>query len=388
MSDVTVSELLRAGILSSGPMPFASFMGMALYHPECGYYARVPVRTGRAGDFYTSVSVGPVFGELMAGQFCEVWEQLGRPQEFTILERGAGDGAFARDVLTCARQTRPDFFAALRYRIDEPLPVPAAAQRQSLAEFADRFTGDAGGPFTGVFFANELLDAVPFRRVRRMEGEWRELLVGLDESGAFREVPGELRDYAALRRLQGLGDDFPDGYTTEVAPAVGTEVWLAGSALERGAAFFFDYGFSGEDYYHPGRTAGTLRCYRAHRAHEDPFDAPGDTDITAHVDFTLAARAAARGGCDVLAFIEQGRFLTGAAEPVLRRMDGRHPDSEAARWLRQFRTLTHPEQMGRSFHALVLGKGLPDGFRLSGLTHARPADVSRLLDPAPPLPAS
>jgi SAM-dependent MidA family methyltransferase len=306
----------------------------------------------------------------MAAQFCEVWEQLGKPDKFTVLERGASDGAFARDVLTRARAARPDFADALRYRIIEPLRALEAAQRENLAPFGDRVQWGGADPCTGVFFANELLDAVPFRRVRWTGAEWRELLVGLDESGNFTWVEGALRDYACLRRLHELGTDFPAGYTTEVAPAVGTEVWIAGMAIERGALFFFDYGYHGADYYHPSRTSGTLRCYRAHRAHENPFDAVGETDITAHVDFTLAAGAAPRGGCEVIGLLDQARFLTGAAEAALRAMEGKHPGPAAAKWIRQFQTLTHPSQMGRNFHVLVLGKGLPESFQLSGLRYA------------------
>ena len=359
-------------------MPFASFMGMALYHPEHGYYAKGPGRTGRGGDFFTSVSVGPVFGELMAGQFCEVWEQLEKPGPFTVLERGASDGAFARGVLTWAERERRGFFNALVYRIDEPLPALERAQREMLVTFADKVQWGVGAPVIGVFFANELLDAVPFRRIRWLGSGWRELLVAVDDAGTFTWIEDELRDYACLTRLAMLGTDFPAGYTTEIAPAVGTEVWTAGDALRQGVLFFCDYGHAAQDYYITSRTTGTLRCYRGHRAHEDPFDAIGETDITAHVDWSLAAQAAGRGGCEVLAFVEQSRFLTGAAESKLRGMEGKNPDAAALKWLRQFQTLTHPSQMGRSFQVLVLGKNLPRDFSLTGLKHARPQDAAEL----------
>src|SRR6185295_11512984 len=125
--ETALAAIIRDRIRSGGPMPFPSFMGMALYDTDHGYYATEPRRTGRAGDFFTSVSVGPVFGELLAGQFCEVWEQLGKPDPFTVIERGASDGAFARDVLTWAAAERADFSEALRYRIDEPLTALEAA---------------------------------------------------------------------------------------------------------------------------------------------------------------------------------------------------------------------------------------------------------------------
>ncbi len=376
-------NFLRERLRKSGPVPFASFMGMALYDPVHGYYAKGPGRTGRAGDFYTSVSVGPVFGELMAGQFCEVWEQLGKPAAFTVIERGASDGAFARDVLTWAAAERPDFAAALYYRIDEPLPALEAAQRQALAEFGGRVGWGFGEPVTGVFFANELLDAIPFRRVRWTGAAWRELLVGLDESGAFTWVEAEPLDGATVRRLTALGTDFPAGYTTEIAPAVASEIRLAASVIREGALFFFDYGYAAGDYYHPSRVTGTLRCYRAHRAHEDPFDLPGGTDITAHVDFSFAARAALAAGCTLPGFLDQGRFLTGAAAARLRAMEGRAPGAREMKWLRQFQTLTHPAQMGGKFHVLVLGRNTPPGFHLTGLTHAREPDAQELLHGLP-----
>ncbi len=368
-----IADLIRSRILASGTMPFPSFMGLALYHPEHGYYAQGPGRTGRGGDFYTSVSVGAAFGELMAGQFCEVWEQLGRPADFQILERGASDGAFARDVLAWAARVRPDFHAALVYRIDEPLPALAAAQREKLAAFGDKVQWGFGEPAAGVFFANELLDAVPFRRVRWNGCEWRELCVCLDDAGDFTWVEQDLRDYASRRYLAELGTDFPDGYTTEIAAAVATEVWLAGASLREGVVFLCDYGYERDAYYKSSRTTGTLRCYRGHRAHEDPFDAIGETDLTAHVDWTHAVQRIGAASCEVLALLDQGHFLTGAAEATLRGMEGRAPDAAAAKWLRQFQTLTHPGQMGARFQVLALGKALPAGFSLSGLRHARRA---------------
>ncbi len=374
-----LADLIRARISVSGPMPFPSFMGTALYHPEHGYYAKGPGRTGRGGDFFTSVSVGPVFGELLAGQFCEVWEQLGKPDTFAVLERGASDGAFARDVLAWAERERSDFFAALDYRIDEPLPALERAQRAMLSSYAGKLQWSFGEPAVGVFFANELLDAVPFRRIRWSGTEWRELLVG-EKDGGFTLVEDELRDYACLRRLSTMGSEFPPGYTTEIAPAAGTEVWTAAHALIQGVLFFCDYGHAAADYYHPSRTTGTLRCYRGHRAHEDPFDNVGETDITAHVDWSLAAQAAVRGGCEVLAFLEQSRFLIGSAESALRGMDGKFPDAVAAKWLRQFQTLTHPSQMGRGFQVLALGRNLRRDFSLTGLKHARPQDAAVLLE--------
>lgn len=384
MPSSPLARSLADHIRGHGPMPFPSFMGQALYDRDAGYYAAAASRTGKKGDFYTSVSVGPVFGELMAGQFCAVWERAGRPGSFTVVEAGANDGRFACDVLDWGRRERPDFYEALIWQIDEILPTALERQRQTLAAHAGHFTHDMIAPSAcGCYFANEVLDAVPFRRVKFTGGSWQELRVGLNEGGEFEWVAMAPEDGALKRRLAWLGDAFPEDYTTEIAPAVASHVRLAAGRLEKGVLFFADYGYSAADYYAEHRTAGTLRCYRQHQAGENPFDHPGETDITAHVDFSLAATAAVATGCKVAGFLDQSRFLTGAAEPVLRAMDGGQAGPQRAAWLRQFQTLTHPAHMGQSFHFLVLEKDMPEiAPTLSCLKFARRSSVEELLRPS------
>ena len=326
-----LAQRLAERLRDEGSMPFSSFMATALYHPEHGYYASQRHRTGRAGDFFTSVSVGSVFGQLMAGEFCAAWERLGNPERFTIIEAGANNGQFALDVLTWTRDIRPDFLAALTYQIDEPLAAAAATQRQTLAAFPRHITQDGSAYAThGCYFANELLDALPCRRVRFTGGQWQELHVGLDTEQRFHWVGREPEDRSLLQRLAWLGTDFPEGYTTEIAPAAASQVRLAADRLEQGYLFFADYGYPAPDYYAPYRISGTLRCYRNHQAHEDPFDAIGETDLTAHVDFSLAATAAFSSGCEVLGFLDQARFLTAAAAPALRGMEEAPPSTGSA----------------------------------------------------------
>ncbi len=380
MSDPSpLAARLAATIAASGPMPFPSFMAAALYDRQHGYYTN-PNRTGRHGDFYTSVSTGPLFATLLATQFAELWESMGRPSPFHIVERGANNGDFAADVLSWSLTHRPDFHAAISYSIDEPLPSAAAAQAARLAPFLGKWQHDSPSNVTGVFFANELLDAVPFRRVVRRGNAWVERSVSLTPDGSFCWSDSPLLDRSTKSRLASLGDDFPDGYETEVAPAVASEVRLAAATIAHGALFFIDYGFTASDYYLPERSTGTLRCYRHHKAHENPFDAIGDTDITAHVDFSLAASAARAAGCHVAAFLDQARFLTGAATPILASLEGiRSP--EASSWHRQFQSLTHPAHLGRSFQVLVLTKSpAPSPFTpsLSGLRFANPRSLAAL----------
>lgn len=374
-----LETLLKESLADGSTMPFSSFMAAALYHPRLGYYATERQRTGRSGDFYTSVSVGSVFGRILAGEFCAAWERMGKPAAFHIVEAGANDGQFAHDVLTWARERRPDFFGCLRYQIDEPLPGAVERQLGTLSGFSAKVTHDAVGPVAcGCYFANELLDAVPCRRVCFTGGRWLEIHVGVDAEGAFTEVLKEPEDGALVRRLAWLGDGFSEGYRTEIAPAVASHMRLATQRLARGYLFFADYGHGARDYYAPHRTTGTLRCYKDHRAHENAFLDVGETDITAHVDFSLAAQAAVGAGCGVLGFVDQSRFLTAASAGVLAEMEAGHAAAGGA-WRRQFQTLTHPAHLGQKFHFLVLGKEVEGLEHPAGLRFARPSATAELL---------
>ncbi len=376
-------RILRNRIQNEGPMPFSSYMAEALYHPQHGYYASPRLRTGRQGDFYTSVSVGPVFGEIMAGEFCAAWERMGQPESFTVIEAGANDGQFAADVLRWVREHRPAFLNALTYQIDEPLAQATAVQQEMLRDFASNVKHDANrSPEHGCYFANELLDAIPCSRVRFTENGWEELWLGIGEDEPFRWEVREPEGAALNQRLAWLGTDFPLGYTTEVAPAVADHMKQAASRLKRGYWFFADYGYAAADYYAPHRQTGTMRCYRGHTAHEDLLSEPGETDLTAHVDFSLAAKAAADGGCEVIGFLDQARFLTAAAADRLREME-EVEEVEApmagSSWQRQFQTLTHPAYLGQQFRFLVLGKNVENLPQPESLRFARKTAVDELL---------
>lgn len=337
-----------------------------LYHKKYGYYAQPLSRAiGRGGDFYTSVSVGSTFGFLLARAIHREWEAEfpgGAPP--VIVEQGAHDGRLARDVMAGLREIAPDFADAAVYRILEPRPEVRRTLQESLASdpSADgiEIVGDvaAAGAPRGIFLCNELLDAFPFHCLFYQGGTWHERRVGLQENGegfawVIRPLPPSLRDFAAA-----LGHDFPEGYHTEVAPSV--DSWVAESAAlfpERGVWWIIDYGYPRSDYYAPSRRKGTLRCYDAHRAGEDPFASPGQQDITAHVDFTRVAEAAERAGLRMAGFTDQHHFLIEAARPWLLSIEGQAPDAATAKRLRQFHTLTHPSLMGRQFKVMELRRG-------------------------------
>ena len=336
-------------------------MEIALYDPSFGYYGSGKALLGRAGDYFTSVSVGPVFGELLATQFHEMWTRLGEPIGFAIVEQGANDGAFAADVLAWIRAEAPGFFEALRYEIVENIEALERRQRDRLAEFAGktawRSNIDALPPFTGVHFSNELIDAFPVHLVRFREGQWRELYV--TSTLAWSDQPAE---GALLARLA----DVPrlEGYTTEVNLEALRWARALAPKIERGWVMAIDYGLPRDRYYTPERREGTLQCYAGHTRGLDPLSRPGFCDLTAHVEFTSLASAFMDTGLDLAGYTDQHHFLAGLAA---RAFAGQPPSAKQAR---ELKTLLHPEMLGASFKVLAMSRGVPEE-RLTGFQFAR-----------------
>jgi SAM-dependent MidA family methyltransferase len=349
---------MRLRASSGGRLPWAEVMRMALYEPGLGYYRRGVRRIGRQGDFFTSVSVGPLFGKLLAEFAHQTWAAMGRPKAFTIIEQGAHDGALARDVLTGCRDTSAELFEAVRYVVIEPEEVLREAQRETLgAELAAKLHHDAAlctGP--AVFLCNELLDAFPVHRVRWDGAAWQELWVREDDaaSSGFAFIEGALSRPSLLDEVAAHGPELPPGWTTDICPDV--FLWLDEVARMpfAGAVLILDYGFTEEAHFAPERFEGTLRRYWRHQMDDKVLLDLGEADLTAHVDFSRVSDLALALGFAVGEFTEQGRFLTRLFVDAFKR-HGVAPDAATQR---QFHTLTHPGQMGRSFQALVLGKRL------------------------------
>lgn len=326
---------------------------MALYDLEAGYYAKTSGQVGRRGDFYTSVSVGALFGRLLARRFVKGWEDDGKPAAWRILEIGAHDGKLAADILSEIRTIRPDAWEALEYATVEPLPRLRESQQERLAglaynlRIATELDGLACEPLPGFAFGNEILDALPFHLVEHSGGTWKELHVSA-EGGKLSMQPCGIDPASRLATsLLSLGDDFPEGYRTEIRTDFGSFLGSLAACLEDGTMLFTDYGFAAPEYYDRSRTAGTLRTFRKHTAGEDPLETPGERDITAHVDFTALAYAAQSLGYLPTVFSTQGSYLTHLAKPMI--MDGGLSDPKS---IAQFRSLTHPAHLGASFHAI------------------------------------
>ena len=342
-------------------------MAAALYHPELGYYAREPRQVGRSGDFFTSVSVGPLFGELLARRFLRDWQESGKPARWRIVECGAHDGSLAADILQAISRLAPAALVGLDYTIPEPSLALRTAQRATLAAFPQAtFPAEASAlePLPGIAFGNEVLDALPFHIIERRAGGWQEIRIAAD-GASFREVAHEIDDPARTAALVTLGNAFPDGYRSEIRTNFQDFLTPLTRCLSSGLLLWCDYGFARPEYYHPGRSRGTLRTFSNHRAAEDPLATPGEIDITAHVDFTAVAEAGMALGCQPLRFQNQGAWLTEAARDWLISLEG-NPDPAA---LRQFQTLTHPAHLGGSFHVLEMAWNRPASPLAAGDSH-------------------
>ena len=351
-----LQEIRRRASLEPVGLSFEQFMEIALYHPISGYYTQ-PRPIGKRGDFFTSVSVGPCFGELLTRQIRQIHELWNTPAPFCVIEQGAHSGELASDIL----RTWPD----LPYRLVEPLPSLSTAQRETLHSLNANIRHVSSlrdlREENAVFVCNELLDAFPVRRLHFTGHCWEEWrVVAEQDSLQLRSFP--LQDTGF--ELPGwIPASAPDGFTVEVCPTLRS--WLADltTATNRVIALIIDYGLTREERFSPERREGTLRAYQKHRLIPNPLESPGERDLTSHVDFTTLIEEARRLGWDVLGFTDQARFLTGVAAPWLHSLEGQadHPS------LNQFKTLTHPSMMGRSFKVLALSRNTPllklDGFQ-------------------------
>ncbi len=335
---------IRAEIEKQGPISFARFMHRALYHPEHGYYSSGRCAIGRKGDYFTNVSVGPLFGEILAAQFAEMWERLGSVEDFTIVEQGAHDGQFARDVLESVQKRAPEFFAALRYRIVEPFPILQDRQSRTLERFHDKVEWrDSLQPFLGVHFSNELLDAMP---VRLISGNIEQLVDLKDDKFVFVARPISQQESFQPPAQRDAFNQAALDWIDDVA-----------AQLQRGYVVAIDYGRLEDEF------PRDVQVRAQHRNLDSPFEQIGHADITMPVEWSTIIERAQANGLRVAGFTDQHHFLTGL-------LSGRElPDSPKLG--RELQTLLHPEMLGRAFQVLGLAKHIDPGTPLAGFKFAR-----------------
>jgi SAM-dependent MidA family methyltransferase len=354
------TERIREEIGQTGTISFARFMELALYCPETGYYEKKKDIVGRQGDFITSVSVGSLFGELLAFQFAQWLDELSRGRKkLNIIEAGAHDGKLAADILNWLQLHKPDLFSKIEYIILEPSPSRQQWQHEKLKPFSNvswrSSLTDGQSPLEGILFSNELLDAFPVNRLGwdRINKRWYEWGVTLDgDKFCWSRISldaSHLPD-ALLHLPSELLEVLPNNYTVETSPAA--EAWWreAAGSLKHGKLLAIDYGFANDEMLSPARTKGTLRAYHRHHVTDDLLANPGEQDLTAHVDFSAIQKAGESAGLNTEAFCTQPQFLT---RILARAVTEKHWASMDAKQVRQFQTLTHPDHLGRAFRVLV-----------------------------------
>ena len=382
----TLSQIIRSEIIAGGVLSFARFMELALYCPVHGYYETQKDNVGQRGDFYTSVSTGELFGELLAFQFAGWFDELKiQNEKLKIVEAGAHDGRLAKDILTWLQSNRPPLFEQIEYLILEPSAGRQQWQQQTLKDFQNVRWHDSqlstlpptlsakaqprrnevkpgNSQLNGVFFSNELLDAMPVHRhgwdaknkkwfewgvaVEREKFVWEKI-----QNSEFRIQNSEEDLPASIRHLPpSLLDVLPDGYTLETSPAAENWWRAAADMMAHGKLLAIDYGHGADELFSPARTRGTLRAYHRHHISDDLLANVGEQDLTAHVNFSAIQKAGEAAGLTTDSFTTQPQFLTQILSAALN-------DKSFGEWTtqrtRQFQTLTHPEHLGRAFRVLV-----------------------------------
>ena len=373
-----LSNNIRRYLSRHKNLPFSKFMEMALYTPQLGYYAGGLPKFGKAGDFITAPEVSPIFSRCIARQAAQVLSQLDEPN---LIEFGAGQGTMAKDILLELERIQQPLH---RYYIVEISADLKARQRQTFekhlsAETLRKITWLdelPKTPISAVILANEVLDAMPFERIRVEPDQALQGYVSFNEAEKQFEWNYQTITDSTLQKfvnqlIQHIGKVSDLGYETEIN--LNLKPWLKSLSdiLSEGAVLLVDYGYSRHEYYQPARVMGTLRCHYQHRAHNNPFFYPGLQDITAHVDFTAVAEDAFDSGFKVAGYTTQAHFLMGSGLLEMSADPEAHV-TEQIHIAQQIKTLTLPDEMGETFKAIALTKNFDQpliGFSIRDLRH-------------------
>ena len=372
----TLRSKIEQEIHERGPIPFSRYMELCLYDPEHGYYSRNAEQFGKAGDFYTSSDVHKVFGRLLARQFEEMWRTLGSPEHIDLVELGPGRGLFAQDVLDWSDKKFPDFFQALRYVLVEISPALRQRIEKNLGSHLESRKAELDGSYPTkdalsadtIVFANEFFDAFPVEI--------------LSAKGSLRIDARDGRFIESWAQASPEELEFLDRYSVHPEPHERIEAALAAQQfmdriaanIQRGFLVAIDYGYTREEQL-AGRHRGTLKAIRQHSVIADPYEAPGEQDITADVNFTALAAAAEKQGMQAHKLVTQSQFLMGIGEAnqFADAFEECHLPQERAKVALQLKHLVTPAGMGESFQAFIASKGveLESLESLSGLNFGR-----------------
>jgi len=299
-----LTDIIIKKIRAQGPISFRDFMEMALYYPGLGYYTSSKEKIGRQGDFYTSPSYSPIFGQLIGNQVTEMFDLVDE-NDFTLVEYGAGPGFLCRDILDHL-DNFPRFRNKIRYCIIEKSPAMIEAARKNVPADVCWYDSISKVPgASGCVLSNELVDNFAVHRVI-MQGELKEIFV--DHENGFREVlmpaSAELRDYLAELKIE-----LPEGFCTEINLEAKTWMQEVAQGLKKGFVITIDYGYPASELFYEYRKKGSLACYYKHRKSDQPYAHIGEQDITAHVNFSALCLWGYKSGLEYCGFTNQCNFL-------------------------------------------------------------------------------
>ncbi|ELS03007.1 hypothetical protein Xen7305DRAFT_00027250 [Xenococcus sp. PCC 7305] len=360
-------------------LTFAEYIDLVLYDTQYGYYSSGSVGIGAQGDFFTAVSLGKDFGELLAIQLWQMWQKLECPKNFALVEMGAGNGDLARDILNYLQEYYPDFIDTIDYIIIEKSPALREIQEQKLANINNinltwkSWSEIPDNQLIGCCFSNELIDAFPVHQIVINHQRLQEVFV-TEEAGKIIEKydnpsTAKLREYFDLIGINIIKQDYPQDYRTEVNLMALSWVEEIAKKLQRGYILTIDYGYQAAKYYHPQRSQGTLKCYYQHRHHNNPYVNLGRQDITTHVDFTALENQGIKCGLATVGFTQQALFLMalGLSDRLQELSTGKYNLQEIFNRRDALHQLINPDGLG-GFGVLIQGKNLtPEQHQLQGI---------------------
>ena len=363
VSPLTLADWLAERIRRDGPISFHEWMRCALYDETAGYYMRSDHRRwGSTGDYRTSPETSELFAATFARYFAELFEKVGRPECWYIVECGPGDGSFAEGVLQALRTFFPAVFEATRYFIDEISAAATNNLRQRLEPFIDHITFGRLSSLEvidGIVFSNELLDTFPVNRLTKRNGELRELYVAVGAAGQFEWVEGPVSDPRLLQIYAENSVEISDGYFIELSPEIDDWLKMVAQKLARGYLVTVDYGAEATELYNnAARRNGTLRAYSRHKF-VDVLENPGERDITSHVNWTRIKQLGSALGLTNVLFERQDKFLldAGILHELVRRSGAEKTDADKLRLSTAAREMILPNSMASTFQVLVQEKG-------------------------------
>ncbi len=355
----SLKQKIIGKIKLNGPITFETFMDMALYEPGLGYYASDKTEIGRAGDFYTSQHLHPVFGAMIGKQIEEMWKIMGSPPEaddFYVVEPGAGAGLMCKDVLDYLH--RREVFSSLTYVIVEPNTFMRNKQKKLLEGYLDKVKWVPSlkelSNIKGCILSNELLDAFPVHLIE-MEDELKEIYVEVNNDD-IEEIKGHLSTDALADYIRNFSIELLKGYRTEINLRIKDWLETVNEILTEGFVLTIDYGYPTWDYYSEDRNRGTLLCYYKHQVFEDPYKNIGAQDITAHVNFSSVKKWGKELGFETLGFCQQGTFLISLGiDEMINELYGNSPDYlfEVAK----IKRLIFPGTIGETHKVMIQYKG-------------------------------